>query len=632
MSRRSLRERIRPLLARILAARTAQSTEANDVAASDLVIVAPTPLRSDRGQPGEVSALVTVSPRSSHRVAAVVDALRQSAPPGTDIVVARYLSPGQTGNVSLADTGGALVIDGLHASYGSALNAALARASGEVVIVVDADFSLRPGSVERLVEAAQRGRVAQALAVSASGLVLSAGVGAEHRRILPFHLLQGHVEDDPGLPRDGVDVGGLGVPVFAASLAALGGVSADAGQQEALATLSRHARSSGLPIHLESDARVDSSLHAIDPPHPAAPDSRSWEPLIADTHEFFLHSGFRVDRVLPRAHTGEHREATVVLRRSAPVNSPHATPRRRWAVKTAAHPGAAGATWGDTFFARDLAAALRAGGEDVLIDNRETIVRPQSDYLDDVILTIRGLERVPINPTAVNVLWIISHPDAVTDDELADYDIVFAASELWAAEATRRSGVQVVPLLQATAPNRFHPGDRVEELRSDVLFVGSTRNVFRPVVRDALAAGADVAIYGDGWSDFVPHRVIRSGHLNNRDAPAAYRSARIVLNDHWDDMARHGFHSNRLFDAVAAGALVISDQVPGLDDIFGTSVRSYTTVNELAQMLAPGARGWPNENERIQNAERIASLHSFDARARTLIAAVAAFVGQPSVS
>ena len=33
----------------------------------------------------------------------------------------------------------------------------------------------------------------------------------------------------------------------------------------------------------------------------------------------------------------------------------------------------------------------------------------------------------------------------------------------------------------------------------------------------------------------------------------------MVLNDHWEDMRAEGFLSNRLFDAVASGARVVTD-------------------------------------------------------------------------
>ena len=307
-----------------------------------------------------------------------------------------------------------------------------------------------------------------------------------------------------------------------------------------------------------------------------------------------------------------------VLARSGPsaVDVVEGTPVLRWSIKTAAHPDARGDHWGDTHFARDLALSLRRLGQEVVIDARESHVRPRSDHLDDVSLVLRGLDRTPLNPRALNVLWVISHPDLVSVDELAGFDLRFAASTSWSARTSTPES-PVVPLLQATDPSRFAPGAVDEQLASDVLFVGRTRGVFRPVVRDAVTAGLDVTVWGDGWSGLVPEGVVRGESLSSESLPAAYRSARVVLNDHWSDMAREGFLSNRVFDALAAGAAVVSDDVPGLRETFGEDVRTYTTPEDLRQAVAEV--GDESQAVRTARATRVAAAHSFDARARVLL-------------
>lgn len=296
--------------------------------------------------------------------------------------------------------------------------------------------------------------------------------------------------------------------------------------------------------------------------------------------------------------------------------------RMHWSIKISAPDDETAVVWGDLYFARDLAAPLRALGHDVRIDYINTRHRPTATYRDDVVIHLRGLFETPAVDGAVNILWVVSHPELVSDRELtAGYDIVFAASETWAAAAAARTGLDVRPLLQATNPARFHPGDTDQELAARVLFVGKTRNNFRPIVRDALAVGVEPAIYGDGWEAFVPERLIRAQFLANERVPDAYRSAEVVLNDHWEDMRADGFLSNRLFDATASGAYVVTDDVPGVDAIFGSSVAVYRTPEDLARLLAPSAVR-PTRAELRANASRIAERNSFDARAATLLAAV----------
>lgn len=291
-----------------------------------------------------------------------------------------------------------------------------------------------------------------------------------------------------------------------------------------------------------------------------------------------------------------------------------------WAIKVPAPDSPEGDVWGDVFYAEDLAQALRRLGQIVHVDRWQTRKRPDPSIPDDVAVHLRGFHRPELVDGAVNILWIISHPDWVSEDELdLPFDLRLAASVPWAAVMSRPDR-EIRPLLQATNADRFTPAPQPGDLESGVLFVGRSRNVFRPIVRDSIAAGADLEVYGDLWGQFIDERHIKSEYLDNAAAPGAYRGARIVLNDHWDDMAQHGFVSNRLFDAVAAGAAVVSDQITGgFPAEFGGSVRTYSSVDELRGLLAEGASGWPTQEERAATARKVAEFHSFDARAMTLL-------------
>jgi len=126
-------------------------------------------------------------------------------------------------------------------------------------------------------------------------------------------------------------------------------------------------------------------------------------------------------------------------------------------------------------------------------------------------------------------------------------------------------------------------------------------------------------VFGDGWEAFIDSAHVGADHLANDLVPSAYRGARIVLNDHWADMARLGFYSNRLFDAVASGARVVSDPVEGLEDVLGPSVRTYRTHDELRSLLDPASTAWPDDDTIVANAARVANEHSFAARAKVLL-------------
>ena len=289
----------------------------------------------------------------------------------------------------------------------------------------------------------------------------------------------------------------------------------------------------------------------------------------------------------------------------------------RWSVVTSAPAGAAGEQWGDTWFARDLVRALQSQGQQAKVVARGA-AESQARDSDDVVLVLRGLRGVtPRAGSTTWMLWVISHPELVDSQEAATYDLVFAASSHW----SRAEEFGAIPLLQATNPERFSPAAGRPDTGDPILFVGSTRGEYRPIVRDAVASGVDLAIYGVGWEAFLPPERIRGEFLQNEQLPAAYASAGVVLNDHWPDMAAEGFLSNRLFDAAACGARIVSDPAVGLRDTFGDVVRTYESPLELGSILR-GATSteFVDRSTRHDLAKRIANEHSFDARAEQLIA------------
>jgi len=297
-------------------------------------------------------------------------------------------------------------------------------------------------------------------------------------------------------------------------------------------------------------------------------------------------------------------------------------PRLRWAIKIVAPPGPPGEAWGDTHFARGLADSLRRLGQDVVIDAYDARHR-RTGHLDDVVLALRGPEPFRAQPGARSLMWIISHPDQITADEVGGFDLVFAASHKWASTADSRLGRPVRTLLQCTDSHRFRPtGAR----RTDrILFVGTARGIPRPSVIEPINAGIPVSVYGPDWRGWIPADSISGTGLPNAELPLMYESSALVLNDHWPAMQESGFVSNRLFDVVAAGGRAISDEVDGIDEIFAGAVRTYETVDELITMLRSDPNElFPEDARLAEISMRIRAEHSFDARALTLLEAALA--------
>jgi hypothetical protein len=304
-------------------------------------------------------------------------------------------------------------------------------------------------------------------------------------------------------------------------------------------------------------------------------------------------------------------DASPVLRWRRPQSG-----ARRWAIKICAPAGRAGAVWGDTHFARGLANALRRRGHTVVVDAFDARNRP-TGYLDDVSIAIRGPYRIDPVPWGVRMQWIISHPDEITRAEVAGFDRVFAASERWADAVSRRWGIPVEPLLEATDTDLFHPTGLPRG--EDVVFVGTARGIPRPSVVAPLAAGIPVRVYGPDWRPFIPQSAIAARSLSNERLPERYETASVVLNDQWPAMRREGFIAMRPFDAVAAGGRVISEAVDGIEEIFDGAVVTYRDPAHLVELLrADPGDVFPDDARLAEIAERIRIEHSFDARAAVL--------------
>ncbi|MDD9206858.1 glycosyltransferase [Georgenia sp. 10Sc9-8] len=307
----------------------------------------------------------------------------------------------------------------------------------------------------------------------------------------------------------------------------------------------------------------------------------------------------------------------------------HDRPRRplRWAIKIGTPTVAERHAWGDWHFASALRDELEELGHKVAIDCRQSWYRPTA-ALDDVALVLQGRGRYRPNPGQVTMNWIISHPADVTLAELDAFDRVLVASETWAARAGRRLRRRPEALLQCTDARRFRPVEPDPDLRHDVVMVGNARGP-RPAVAAALDQGIVPTVYGAKWAGLLPEGAWRGMYFPNERLPVLYRSAGVVLNDHWPDMVEHAFISNRLFDLLACEANVVSDHVEGMDEVFGDAVRTFAEPAELKQHVTEILADPEGHRASLREAgRRVREQHTFAARAQTLAEHAAVLVGQ----
>jgi hypothetical protein len=313
------------------------------------------------------------------------------------------------------------------------------------------------------------------------------------------------------------------------------------------------------------------------------------------------------------------RPPTATDARRASGARPTGRDRLRIALLIAAPTDKMASRWGDWHLAAALARAFERRGHVALVTPRQHLEDPAVRDVD-VELVIRGLEPPPPRRGAMRVLWVISHPEHVTADECDAADLVLVASASFAAHLRERTATPVEVMLQATDHHRFRPVPRQAEHAHDVLAVLKTRDVPRPVVMDAVAAGLRPAIYGTGWEGFVDPSLIVASYVTNQQLPVVYSSAGVVLNDHWSTMRQWGFVSNRIFDALACGAPVLSDDLPEIGELFGDAVLRYRAAADLGELVRDCLASPVAARDRAAvGRDLVLASHTFDHRAEIVV-------------
>lgn len=279
--------------------------------------------------------------------------------------------------------------------------------------------------------------------------------------------------------------------------------------------------------------------------------------------------------------------------------------------------------WGDLYFARALQRELKRRDHRSLIQVLPEWEDPHGLGCD-VAIVLRGRSRHHPKPGQFNVLWSISHPDDLSPEECDGYDLVAVASRSFADRLRSRLRRPVIVLEQATDAFVFYP-EFVDELVHDAVFVGNSRGVRRPALEYALPMKLDLAVWGSGWDGLLKPRDLAGEFAPNDELRRLYASAKVVLNDHWDDMREHGYISNRIYDVLASGGVVLSDAVPGLDERFDGAVATYRDADELRVVLER-LLGDPDERRRRAEAGRAAVLreHTFAHRLDVLLSEIQA--------
>ncbi len=109
----------------------------------------------------------------------------------------------------------------------------------------------------------------------------------------------------------------------------------------------------------------------------------------------------------------------------------------------------------DYQFARSLGRSFAKQGHAYRIDGVDEWERPEC-FGDEVVIVLRGPTRYQPKAGQINLMWNISQPDKIEDDEYQEFDHVFVASQIHAEQLSGRLRIPVTSLLECTDQDVFN--------------------------------------------------------------------------------------------------------------------------------------------------------------------------------
>ena len=247
-----------------------------------------------------------------------------------------------------------------------------------------------------------------------------------------------------------------------------------------------------------------------------------------------------------------------------------------------------GSGYGDLHVARELSAALSELGLDLrLLELRDDRWKEGARNLD-VLISLH--DRLPLHELPERVLtaaWIRNWTDRwIGKPWFRSYDAIFASSRVSIERIAERSQRSAAFLPLATNPERFRPRAREARFASDIVFAGNHWGGERAIARvlPRLAQDFEVKVFGSGWDAVPEMEAIQGGPIAFDEVPSAYASARLVVDDSAPHALPYGAVNARVFDALACGTPVASNDAAGVRDLFGDDVPVWHDEESLREV------------------------------------------------
>lgn len=276
---------------------------------------------------------------------------------------------------------------------------------------------------------------------------------------------------------------------------------------------------------------------------------------------------------------------------------------------------------GDLYVGLGLARGLSRAGWGVSLWPTERMTEPTPSDIDVAIVMVESFVPGLVHESTHVVAWVRNWAD-----EWAALPYLDQFTQIWCSSSISagRIGevfdgpIHVVPL--GTDVELFHPREveRAGEVVTTANYWGVPRGLTAAL--EALSSRARVT-----WFGANSRHLQFDATLDHRDSidyfslPWVYSSWVVVVDDVIEAAAAYGNQNSRLYDALACGALVVTNEARGLEELGLGAVPVYERPDDLVRIVE-GALEDPAGTRAL--VERLGAIvrerHTYDARAKTV--------------
>jgi len=286
------------------------------------------------------------------------------------------------------------------------------------------------------------------------------------------------------------------------------------------------------------------------------------------------------------------------------------------------------ASAGDYFTAVELGEGLKKLGWEISFLSRRG---PENwyDVGEDVDILISMLDAYNpqkikcSNKSLIKIAWLRNWFNRwISSPGFTDYDILFASSRTACNHIKERSGREVLLLPIATNSDRYNANiSQNKKYLSDYCFTGSYWNDHREIIDmlDPKSMPYEFKLYGKNWDKIDKFENYDQGFINYFNLPEVYASTKIVIDDANRVTKKYGAVNSRVYDALASGALVVTNCEIGAKRTFKGKLPVFKSKEELNSLIDYYLT---NDDARVAKVEELQKFvlenHTYENRAETL--------------